>query len=223
MIKLECQFCGRDFEAQKRTALYCSNNCRVKSYNQKRKEKGLKTARSIKSYRFIRDVNYEKVIKIKMDYNNSFSKNVILGRGGYSKRVYLKKQARLLRDEMYWLINIELKKNKIEFVEDKIWLDIFVQRPDAGGIDAINVLDLIADGVQDAIKVDDKWFSVKCIDWEIKKENPKIFIEIGQAGDNIPKKICSYCGRILPKGNFNKNKSSIDGYNRICQDCIKIK
>lgn len=219
--KLKCKYCDKEFSASKETALYCSSNCRTKVYQEKRKGNGKALSQSTKSSRSIREVNYYKVVKIQVAYSGSYSKNVILGRGSLGRRYYMKREAKDLKKDIHWLIKNELLKDKINFVEDKVWVDIFVQKPNAGAGDAINVIDLICDAISEAIGIDDRWFSIKGLDWEVKKENPKIFIEFGQA-DNIPKKICSYCGRILPKTRFNKNKSQKDGYSRVCKECIKV-
>lgn len=46
-------------------------------------------------------------------------------------------------------------------------------------LDAINFLDGIADGVKDAIGIDDRYFSAT-IDWSIDKQNPRIEVFIRQ-------------------------------------------
>ena len=99
---------------------------------------------------------------------------------------------------------------------NKVWIDIFVQKPDHRG-DAINFLDLIADAIKEAIGIDDRWFSIRRIDWQIVKEKPRIFIGIGQdEQDLFDAKICSYCGRILPEKCFGKSK-------RECRECTSEK
>jgi uncharacterized Zn-finger protein len=97
---------------------------------------------------------------------------------------------------------------------NKVWIDIFVQKPDHRG-DAINFVDLIADAIKVAIGIDDRWFSIRRVDWQIVKENPRIFIGIGQQ-DLFDSKICSYCGRILPEKNFSKS-------GRECRECTSQK
>ena len=47
-------------------------------------------------------------------------------------------------------------------------------------IDAINFIDAIADVLKDVIGVDDKWFSIKALDWEHDKVNPRIIVKIYQ-------------------------------------------
>ena len=193
------------------------------AYQKIRKENGIAISDKLKKPILDGEVNYFKVIKIKVPWSGSYSKNVILGRGNFGKRVFLKQSAKDLKLEISLLIRNELRKANMVFVEDKIWLDIFVQKPNAGAGDAINVLDLVADGVSEGLGVDDRWFCIKSLDWSVIKTEPMIFIEVGQEND-IPKRICSYCGVIRPLDtDFNINKSDIRGHSRICKLCIKSK
>lgn len=194
---------------------------RVKKYQSIRKEKGIAISNSLRTPDLNGEVGYLKVINIKVPWSGSYSKNVILGRGIAGKRVFLKQAAKNLKLEIGLLLRSEMRKKRIRFVEDKIWLDIFVQKPNAGAGDAINVLDLVADGISEGIGVDDRWFCIKSLDWAVIKKDPMIYIEIGQA-DDIPKRICSYCGIIRKlEEDFNINKSDIRGHSRICKMCIK--
>ena len=58
----------------------------------------------------------------------------------------------------------------------KIWVKILVRRPNMKG-DPLNCLDLIADAVQRAIEVDDRWYSAS-IDWDVDKQNPGIRVTV---------------------------------------------
>ena len=144
------------------------------------------------------------------------------GLGKSTGRPFLKKESRAVRGQIAWLIKEQLLKNNLKFVQDKVWISIFVQKPDMKSLDPINVVDLVCDGIKETLGVDDRWFCIKILDWQVVKENPQILIEIGQS-DDIPKKVCSYCGRILALENFNFNKSQIDGRSRVCKECIKLK
>lgn len=62
--------------------------------------------------------------------------------------------------------------------KQKIWLTIRVFKPNHR-LDAINFLDGIADGVKDAIGVDDRYYSAT-VDWDIDKDNPRIEVFIRQ-------------------------------------------
>lgn len=47
-------------------------------------------------------------------------------------------------------------------------------------IDAINFIDAIADVLKRVIGVDDKWFSIKSLDWAVDAKNPYIIIKLYQ-------------------------------------------
>lgn len=66
----------------------------------------------------------------------------------------------------------------MKWKKSKVWLTIRVFKPDHR-LDAINFLDGIADGVKDAIGIDDRYFSAT-IDWSIDKQNPRIEVFIRQ-------------------------------------------
>ena len=94
----------------------------------------------------------------------------------------------------------------ISVVQNKVWIDILAQKPNHKG-DAINVVDLVCDAIQEGCGVDDRWFCIRHLDWEIVKSNPRLFIGIGQASD-VPVQVCSSCGVALPFECFTKERLS---------------
>lgn len=105
----------------------------------------------------------------------------------------------------------------IEVFQGKVWVRLFVEKPNQKG-DAINVLDLVADGLKEAIGVDDRWFSIDGIDWAIVKSDPRIYIQISQEISEH-QQACSHCGRVLALASFTKNATAKNGYARACRDC----
>jgi uncharacterized Zn-finger protein len=104
-----------------------------------------------------------------------------------------------------------------QVAHNKVWLDILVQKPDHRG-DAVNVVDLVCDAVKDAIGVDDRWFSIRRLDWEVAKTDPRLFIGIGQESDRDCQ-VCSHCGSIKTLDQFSRRKDSRLGVGRACRDC----
>jgi hypothetical protein len=96
-------------------------------------------------------------------------------------------------------------------------VSIFVQKTNHRG-DAINVIDLVCDAIKDAVGLDDRWYSLSSVDWEIVKANPRIFISIGQDSDEDCQ-VCSHCGDIKALSAFNRNVHARMGVTRICKDC----
>lgn len=102
-------------------------------------------------------------------------------------------------------------------MQNRVWLDILVQKPNQRG-DAVNFVDLICDAAKSAIGIDDRWFSIRRLDWQIVKDDPKIYIGIGQ--EDVPAvQACSSCGRLLPFSEFHKNTRLQNGVSRNCKEC----
>lgn len=106
----------------------------------------------------------------------------------------------------------------VRVAQNKLWVSIFVQKENHKG-DAINFVDVICDGLKLGIGLDDRWFSIRSVDWEIVKSDPKIFISVGQ---EITEDVqaCSYCGRLLQFSKFKKNAAMSMGISRGCGECI---
>lgn len=101
---------------------------------------------------------------------------------------------------------------------NKVWLDILVQKPDHRG-DAVNVVDLVCDAVKDALPVDDRWFCIRRLDWEVAKTDPRLFIGVGQES-GLDCQVCSHCGSIKPLDQFTRRKEAKLGVGRACRACL---
>lgn len=156
--------------------------------------------------------------RIAVDFSYGVSKNAIYtSRGG--GHVALRRKSRAIKDEITLRMRNATAGRKI--AHNKLWLDILVQKPNHRG-DAINVIDLVCDGVKEAVPVDDRWFSIRSLDWEVAKNSPKIFIAIGQDTDEDAQ-VCSYCGRILSLEKFGKRKDGPLGHGRECKECCRVR
>lgn len=156
-------------------------------------------------------------LRVAVPFTYAASKNHIytMTRNGH---VALRRESRQIRQS----ITSHLKSgiHCIRVAHNKVWIDILVQKPDHKG-DAVNVVDLVCDAVKAAVGVDDRWFSIRRLDWEIVKENPRLFVGIGQDTD-VDCTICSYCGQIKPFSQFNQNKRNPLGIGRECRDCRRM-
>lgn len=108
-----------------------------------------------------------------------------------------------------------------KLVQNKLWIDIYVQKPRQNG-DAVNFVDMVCDAVKDAIPLDDRWYSIRSVDWQIVKHEPMIFVGIGQETD-INVQACSSCGRLLTFDLFQRHKGLRHGIGRNCRDCMAVK
>jgi Holliday junction resolvase RusA-like endonuclease len=159
------------------------------------------------------DVDLQWLVKIAIPFTYSASKNHLWATTNKG-HVYRRTESNAVQNEI--ILRLKSAVSGVKIYRNKIWLDIFVQKPDHRG-DAINVLDMVADAVKEAIGIDDRWFSIRRIDWQIVKQNPRIFIGIGQdEQDLFDAKLCSYCGRILPEEKFSKT-------GRECRECTSQK
>ncbi len=154
--------------------------------------------------------------RVAIPFSYAASKNHIYAhrRTGH---IALRRESRAKRDEIVCLIRDGLKGHHV--AHNKVWIDILVQKPNHRG-DAVNVVDLVCDALTKALGVDDRWFCIRRLDWEVVKESPMLFIGIGQ-DTNADCMVCSYCGQIKELGEFNKRKSGHLGVGRECKQCLR--
>jgi hypothetical protein len=152
--------------------------------------------------------------RVKVPFDYSVSKNHIYSttRNGH---IFLRAEQRQMREIIEAVVKQALRDQRI--AQNKLWIDLLVQKTNHKG-DAINVVDCIADALKTAIGLDDRWFCIRRLDWEIVKESPFIFIGFGQDTD-IDAQVCSMCGQIKPFTEFNKNRSNKCGISRECRQC----
>jgi len=147
-------------------------------------------------------------VRIAVPFSWNYSKNRLWSMNRRGGHVFIRREIVSTKNALIAIIKDASKS--VKFFYGKVWVDIFVQKPNNTG-DAINVLDTIADCIKKAIGIDDRYFSIRRLDWEIVKTDPKIFIGIGQEIET-PHFVCSYCGRHLPELYKAKHK-------RICLEC----
>ncbi len=153
-------------------------------------------------------------VRIGVPFSYAASKNHIytMRRNGHRA---LRREARAFRREVVLALRGGLHCAPV--VHNKVWVDILVQKPDHRG-DAVNVIDLVCDAVKDAVGVDDRWFSIRRLDWEVVKVNPRLFVGVGQESD-VDCQVCSYCGQIKPFSEFDRRKGTRLGIGRECRQC----
>ena len=154
--------------------------------------------------------------RVAVPFSYAASKNHIwsMARSGH---VYKRQESKRMRGSLTLMIRSAANGQRI--ANNKLWIDILVQKPDHKG-DAVNVVDLVCDSIKDAIDLDDRWYSIRCLDWEIVKDRPRLFVGIGQSTDEDVQ-VCSSCGRMLPLDNFTKKRSQKLGVDRNCRACLK--
>jgi hypothetical protein len=160
--------------------------------------------------------NLFQLLRVKMPFTYNFSKNAIWSLGAKKGHIYARKESNAVRSRLTELI----KSQNITWYEGKVWIDIMVEKPDMRG-DAINVIDLVCDAIKDAIGVDDRWYCIRRLDWQVIKKEPQIIIGVGQSVREHHR-VCSTCGDMLPLTQFGKNSCNLHGKSRDCIACSRI-
>lgn len=154
-------------------------------------------------------------IKFKFPFDKAVSKNAIWSIGGEGGHLYRRKRANQYQEALALRTRAAIAGRRVYI--NKIWIDLFVQKPSHKS-DAVNVLDTVCDALKIGLGVDDRWFCIKQLDWEITKKDPHIFISIYQK-DTFDARPCSHCGRIFPMESFTKSSHGLGGRGRSCFEC----
>lgn len=129
--------------------------------------------------------------------------------------VYARREANDVRKAIAFAVARAVKGQRI--AHNKLWVDLLIQKTSHKG-DAINFVDLVCDGIKDALPLDDRWYAIRRLDWQIVKIDPRIFIGIGQESDE-DMNACSACGRIQPLTAYGKKTGARLGVERTCKEC----
>ena len=160
---------------------------------------------------------FDWLVRFRVPFSYAASKNHIYGLGGHG-HVHKRAESKSLESAITAEALSALAGRVIR--QNKIWIGLMVEKSNHRG-DAINVVDLVCDGVKKALPVDDRWFCLSYVDWAINKRAPHIYIQIAQekCEDVQP---CSACGQLLPFLNFTRSKHSKNGIRRVCRECAAL-
>jgi hypothetical protein len=165
------------------------------------------------------------LVRVALPFTWLLSKNAWLrfGRGMRAKpfsvaSAYTPSAAKAARQALH--DRLTLAASRAHFYQRKTYIDILVQKPQHRG-DAINVIDTVCDAAKKAIGIDDHWFCIRRLDWEIVKVNPRLYVGIGQDGA-CDQNVCSACGLVLDVTEFHRSRAEKTGYSRICRKCRRV-
>lgn len=234
MSKFNCSHCGALVDKKAASQKYCEACSEVKSIYTKTKNSSPRIPKdyyleagktnSTISYDEVWDTLFspssliDKKIALKIPFDINFSKNALwrgIGRG----HVFIRKEVKDVKNNLIAEITKFMKEGNITFKQNKVYVSLYVAKPNARS-DAINLIDSIMDSIKEAIGVDDRWFCIERLDWTIVKENPFIFVSIGQKDEEL--QVCSYCGRLLPFSNFGIKSNTKQGISRECKQCLSL-
>lgn len=234
---LICQRCGKETPRTGPVQKYCKECSEIKDLERKRgwarknpvapdvsrKNRTKQTLRQIErgkenqlkpeSVLFDREIekcDFKNAVIVSVPFSYGYSKNAIYSTTSHG-HVYLREQTRALRDLLYGKI-LEATNNERVFFNAKIYLDILVEKPNHKG-DAVNVVDTVCDAVKTAIKVDDRWFSIRGLDWRIVKDGGRLIVGIYQDAD-CDHVVCHRCGNYYPAEEM---------HGRVCKYCYSDK
>lgn len=241
-----CKNCGEEFKPNSGSHRYC-DDCRLvvsqwikKSAKSRRKPKdpvksayytSINRARMLDVSRKANAAERESacvdmstspslawVVRVSVPFTYAASKN---SRHGYgAKKVWTNKDSRQFRDSLALAMRAALRGSGTPVVNGKLWVEIFVQKPDHRG-DAVNVIDVVCDAIQDATGLNDRWYSLKRVDWQVVKNNPMLIVGVGQEHTE-PRDLCSYCGLEKPATDFVTSGAKRSKA-RLCASCRKPK
>lgn len=152
-------------------------------------------------------------LRVSVPFSYGFSKNHVYSMTKHG-HVFLAKRGKELRDGLVAALKAGARNQRV--FQHKLWVDVLVQKPNHRG-DAVNVLDMVCDAIKRAIPLDDRWYSVRRLDWQIVKSNPRLFVGISQEEVEEDHRVCSICGLVGPVSSFGK--SSVKHKRRECPGC----
>lgn len=117
-------------------------------------------------------------LRLEIPHTADFSKNkaFFVANGRF---VSTGSKKRLLRD-LEFITRAALNASGAVFKNrEKVWLNILVEKLNHRR-DAINVIDILCDGIKKGLGIDDRYYCIDKLDWCITPSNPKIIVEIFQ-------------------------------------------
>jgi hypothetical protein len=132
-------------------------------------------------------------------------------------RVYMTDEARAFKKRLTGELSLSLAPVAALVRRNKVWLHILVRKDSWRG-DAINLLDLTADCLRDALggAVDDNYFCVSRLDWDTGPE-PLLALGAYQT-EGVDARVCPGCKRFLTDNFFaRRHKGLATGHCRLCE------
>jgi hypothetical protein len=126
----------------------------------------------------------------------------------------LSPEARARRDALVRLLRPQVG----EVVRNALWLRLDVRKADHLG-DALNALDLVADAVEIATGLDDRWFQLDGVEWTLGRPPGELMVTAWQEEGLADATFCAGCGRLLPPDSFRLEPL----HQATCRTCARLK
>lgn len=155
------------------------------------------------------------IVRVAVPFDSKASKNALYRMRGPGN-IRLREEVKSYRDLIGYRVKEAMANQPVK--HNKLWLDIFIQK-DTNRCDAVNFVDTICDAIKRVIPLDDRWYAIQRLDWEIVKEKPRIIISLMQEEGVEDAKVCVSCGRIVPLTGFYKSRTERNGVSANCKAC----
>ena len=156
---------------------------------------------------------------ISMVFTYDGSKNAIW-RTNDRGHIFNREASNNYRDSIAEMIALQVGQDEHEFRHGRVVVGLLARKPDHRG-DAINFVDLVADAIEDASGIDDRWYQCAGVDWQVVRHNAgSLEIVVGQPLLE-ERFLCSSCGVEQGRDGFHKNSSTKHGVSRYCKGCVR--
>ena len=113
--------------------------------------------------------------KFWIPWRNGLSKNAMWEVVG--KRIKLTDEAATTKDIIAYEVALATKGQAAR--QEKLWLSIFVAKPRECA-DAVNVIDVLCDGIEKGTGLNDRFFAIRRLDWVVDADRPRVEVEMSQ-------------------------------------------
>lgn len=167
---------------------------------------------ALHQFPWVPDLEWHAWVRYPVSDWSSWSKNRV--NRVYNGRVVPARGARTTRDTLAHLVRGATRG--VTVAHNRLWLMVHVAKP-SHRADAVNVLDMVSDAVQDATGLDDRWYQA-VVTWSLYPLVPHVVLLLGQesAQDVLA---CGRCGRELPPASFTKSRRGRLGRSGTCREC----
>ena len=155
-------------------------------------------------------------VAVAISYDAGWSENRMWRNDSTGPGRHLTPWARVRRSELVEVLRPELAA--VSIVHHRLWLWLHVSKPDHRG-DALNAIKLVSDAVQEAAGLDDRWFGLGHLGWDVRPGRGVLRLWCGQEAGAVDSNVCGRCGDVLPLHAFNRNKGARLGRAATCREC----
>ena len=103
---------------------------------------------------------------------------------------------------MAGVVASEVRRTGGSALEGPVGVGIHVSKP-SHRCDAVNVVKQVCDAVRDAIGIDDNWFGLDGLSWDVRPPEPALVVRVRQ-DVTVPCAVCAECGSVVAAAEIRK-------------------